>query len=308
MASMGAQDLRLAPSGKLVYPLNQFLTGLRHADPTPTRVKPAPLSLIKHAYQRALDSGSPFDKAVADMGFIGFFYLCRPGEHTEPSKDSRSQAFRLRDVELFINQRKLDPATATRDELQAVNFVCLIFTKQKNGVEGENVGLSRSGHSYACPVEAIIRRVTHLLDNNAPPDTPLFTVYTNRGVRHVKAASLTAMLRLSATLLFADLGIDPMTISARSLRAGGAMAMLSAGIDRDIIEMTGRWKSEAMMRYLHLTALPLRHKIAESMVNFGSFTLLPGQNVTATAATLIQEGDRLRALRISTTDTPSNHP
>jgi hypothetical protein len=305
MASMGAKDMRLAPTGKLVYPLNQFLTGLRHNDPTPTRVKPAPLSLINHAYHRALATQSPFDKAVADMGYIGFFYLCRPGEHTKPSKDSRTQAFRLCDVELFIQNRQINPATATPAELQAVNFVCLIFTKQKNGIEGENVGLSRSGHDYACPVEAILRRVTHLLRNNAPPDTPLFTVYTARGILQVKAASITAMLRLSATLLFHELGIDPTTLSARSLRAGGAMAMLSAGIDRDVIEMTGRWRSEAMMRYLHLTAYPLRKTIAEAMVTYGAFTLLPGQDVTATASAFIQQGDRLRALRDSP---PSIHP
>jgi hypothetical protein len=63
MASLGAQDLRLerlAPSGKLVYPLNQFLTGLRHEDPNPTRVKPAPLSLINHAYHRAQDTKTPY--------------------------------------------------------------------------------------------------------------------------------------------------------------------------------------------------------------------------------------------------------
>lgn len=107
------------------------------------------------------------------------------------------------------------------------------------------------------------------------------------------------MLRLSATILFDVYGIDPMSLSARSLRSGGAMAMLSAGIDENIIKMTGRWKSEAMMRYLHLSSFPLRHKIAESMLQFGAFTLLPGDEITAQASNFLIEGDRLRALRLT---------
>jgi hypothetical protein len=297
MASLGAKDLRLQPSGHLTYDMSQLLAGMKKEDPAPSRVKPAPIGLLHHAYARALSTGSEFDKAVVDLGYIGFFYLCRPGESTEPSQDCRTQPFRLKDVELYIRQRKINPSTATAAELKAVNFVSLIFTKQKNGVDGENVGLGLSSHEFACPVEAVKRRVAHLIANNAPADTPLHTVYHNNKIQQVKAKHVTAMLRLSATILFDTYGIAPMTISARSLRSGGAMAMLSAGIDKDIIEMTGRWKSEAMMRYLHLSSFPLRHKIAESMLQFGAFTLLPGDEVTAAAANFIIEGDRLRALR-----------
>ena len=35
-------------------------------------------------------------------------------------------------------------------------------------------------------------------------------------------------------------------VSARSTRAGGAMALLCAGIDRDRIRMIGRWRSDEL--------------------------------------------------------------
>jgi hypothetical protein len=272
---------------------------MKKEDPAPSRVKPAPIGLLHHAYHRAIATDSDFDKAVVDLSYIGFFYLCRPGESTEPSKDCRTQPFRLQDAELFVGPRKINPRTATAAELKAVNFVSLIFTKQKNGVDGENVGLGLSSHEFACPVEAVKRRVAHLVANSAADDTPLDTVYSNRKILNVKAQHVTAMLRLSATILFDVYGIDPMSLSARSLRSGGAMAMLSAGIDENIIKMTGRWKSEAMMRYLHLSSFPLRHKIAESMLQFGAFTLLPGDEITAQASNFLIEGDRLRALRLT---------
>ena len=54
------------------------------------------------------------------------------------------------------------------------------------------------------------------------------------------------------------------------------MALLCAGIDADIIKLVGRWRSDAMFRYLHAQALPIVRQLAKSMVNHGEFTLARG--------------------------------
>ena len=43
----------------------------------------------------------------------------------------------------------------------------------------------------------------------------------------------------------------------------------------------GRWKSEAIFRYLHGQALPLIQDLAVTMLRHGSYALLPGQDIPA---------------------------
>ena len=38
------------------------------------------------------------------------------------------------------------------------------------------------------------------------------------------------------------------------MQAGGAMALLMARVDTDTIRLEGRWRSDVMLRYLHMRA------------------------------------------------------
>ena len=64
-------------------------------------------------------------------------------------------------------------------------------------------------------------------------------------------------------------------MNARSLRAGGAMALLCGRVDADTIRLVGRWKSDAMFRYLHAQALPLVRHLAHTMLNPWRFLPAP---------------------------------
>jgi hypothetical protein len=97
------------------------------------------------------------------------------------------------------------------------------------------------------------------------------------------------MLCIAATACHSTYGINPADISARSLRAGGAMALLCAGVDTDVIRLVGRWRSDEMLRYLHLQAYPLMHAFASKMLSHGSYTLLPGQTIPAAAVPLLNQ-------------------
>jgi hypothetical protein len=96
-----------------------------------------------------------------------------------------------------------------------------------------------------------------------------------------------AMLCNSAPALYLELGIDPLRISTRSLHAGGAMALLCAQVDTNLIRLVGCWRSDEMLRYLHLQAYPLMHTFARCMALAGAFTVVPGQDLAPAAVPLL---------------------
>jgi hypothetical protein len=90
-------------------------------------------------------------------------------------------------------------------------------------------------------------------------------------------------------MLGPQLGFLASDVSARSCRAGGAMALLCGRVDTSIIQLVGRWRSDVMLRYLHLQAGSLMSGMAATMLNAGAFQLIPGQEVPALAAPLLVE-------------------
>ena len=89
---------------------------------------------------------------------------------------------------------------------------------------------------------------------------------------------ITKTLQDAVRYLGADLGFLPSEVSARSLRAAGATALLVANIDPDVIRLLGRWRSNEMLRYLHLSAEPVTRRFARQMLQ-AEYTLVPHQLV-----------------------------
>ena len=54
-----------------------------------------------------------------------------------------------------------------------------------------------------------------------------------------------------------------------------------ANVDTDRIRLLGRWRSDEMLRYLHVQAVPVVAPIAGAMLRNGQFTLLPNQPLHA---------------------------
>jgi len=62
-------------------------------DPPPNRVKPVPVPVLQRAYEIAAQIGTPKALATADMMWLGFFFLGRPGEYTAKSEESSPYPF-----------------------------------------------------------------------------------------------------------------------------------------------------------------------------------------------------------------------
>jgi hypothetical protein len=275
LANMGYTDPRLQPSGKLNFRLSRLLSSYNKRDPPPSRVKPIPTQVLQTACTTLRLASHPRSTALADMLTLGFFFLLRPGEYAHTS-NPESAPFRLVDVHLRHNDIRINHLRCPLHALSTATFVCLEFTIQKNGVRGELIGMGPSGHPTFCPVKTCISRVLHLCQHNAPPTTPLYSYFVDTWYG-VSTSTLTTELRLAVSAMGDAVGLTPADVSVRSLRASGAMALLCAQVDPDRIRLLGRWRSDEMLRYLHVQAYPVVAGLAPAMITHGQFALIPNQ-------------------------------
>jgi hypothetical protein len=274
-ASLGYKDPRLQSSGRLDFRLHRQLQAYSKHDPPPCRVKPVPLQLLLQVIQHCHRTTDARQHAISQMIILGFFFLLRPGEYAH-TDNADAHPFRLCDVHILHNNIRIDPMSCPEQHLDNATHVALEFTSQKNGVRGELVGLGRSGHPIMCPVLAASARCRHLRLHRAPLTTPIYTYYTTSNIPHlINTTDLTTQLRTTCQALGHTVGISPQDISIRSLRSSGAMSLLCADVDTDRIRLLGRWKSDEMLRYLHVQALPIVAPLASLMVQHGFFSFIP---------------------------------
>ena len=112
-------------------------------DPPPNRVKPVPIPVIRRIMAVATATVDPFNNALADMIYLAFYFLLCPGEYAISS--SESTPFEFKDVQLLLDQQRLELTSATPAQILSCTFASLTFDKQKNDVHGEVVGHTPTG-------------------------------------------------------------------------------------------------------------------------------------------------------------------
>ena len=75
------------------------------------------------------------------------------------------------------------------------------------------------------------------------------------------------------------LGFTYRDVSAWLLQASGAMEILCSVVDTDIISLIGSWRSDKMLRYLHVQAEPIMSNYSKIMISHGNYNLLPHNEV-----------------------------
>jgi hypothetical protein len=276
-ASVGAPDPCHNALGKTDFRLYRQFRTYDKQDPPPTRVRPVPLQLLVHMHEvvAQLNTTTAHHRAVTDLAFMAFFFLLQPGEYCKSRPDTDSHPFRLQDVTFSIGDANYNAATAPLDRILEADYVALYFTTQKIGIRGEAISHGASGHATACPLRAIRRRVLYLRSLAAPPDTPLCTVLERHRWRLVPSTAITAALRASAAAIGHSLCLQPSDITARALRASGALALLLGKVDYATIQLIGRWRSDQILRYLHVSARPIMQCHAGIMTQNSAFRQFP---------------------------------
>jgi len=285
ISDMGVQNPCKPLGSDKFYPLlNDFISGLNKQDGPSGRSYPVNITILR-ALHDVLDTDHPkfgtLNSHVILLCIIAFYWLLRPAEYLNPeTAESRSQAFRLRDIHFTIDGKVYNAVKAPlydETDLDRISYASLQFSDQKNAVKGEQIGHRATNDATWCPTKALGRLVLHLRRHKAAPSTPIFHHYNTHDKQWYKVTStfITNALRHAATSVQDTTGIDPALISARSLRPGGATALLCAGIDKDAIQLLGRWKSDAMLRYLRIQAASLQFNYAQQMLDAGAYTFHP---------------------------------
>ena len=91
----------------------------------------------------------------------------------------------------------------------------------------------------------------HNRQHNSDGDTPLAHLF-NKLAQGVFAKRIPTTLQQAVTSFGSELDFTKDNILARCLRASGATALLLTKVNGNIICLIGRWRSDKMMRYLHI--------------------------------------------------------
>ena len=122
---------------------------------------------------------------------------------------------------------------------------------------------------------AIRRRVAHLRQHSAPQNTYLAAVVKVNKWATICSTEITAALCAATKIIGTHVRITPDDVIARSMWAGGAISLLMTRVNTDTISCVGRWRSAAMLCYLHTTAETFTEGIAARMVQHGDYALIP---------------------------------
>jgi len=181
----------------------------------------------------ATTSPSAGATATTDMACIAFFFLLCLGKYT--AKSASTAPFLISDIQLLHNDRVLNWQQDAKNTLQMANYVTYTFRTQKNGIRSEALGQGVTTHPLCCPVCTTLRQLLHHHQHHTPTHLPLATYYEQGHQHGVLSCDITAALCLATTIVGQSVGFTPNDITARSLQVRGAMALLCADVDPDVI-------------------------------------------------------------------------
>jgi hypothetical protein len=282
---LGKQDPRKSIQGaKHYHPLlKDFFDAMAKEDDPAQRAHPANTTILRRL-DTVLDLTTSRDRLTRDLCVVGFYWLLRPSEYLSGEGQTRATPFRISDITFSVGSDELLALDPSLNDLNIATLTraSLTFNDQKNAVRGERITHSVTTDPILCPCKALLRISAHLRSHHAPPTTPIYTYYDPAGTPHaVTPEHIRDSLRTAAADLSHLTGLDPALLSSRSLRPGGATALLCAGIDTDVIKLVGRWKSDAMMTYLRVSTLAHSHNLAQNMLLHGGYTFAPEATVDA---------------------------
>ena len=268
-------------TGKLHSLHAAFTKKLEDDDDPPSRAYPVNISILRslpNVLDTEHDVYGRINAHVIDLIIVAFFWLLRPGEYSHtPDKDSKTQPFELQHIYFDIDGHIYNAADAplNDDTFPGLRSATLEFVRQKNAVKGERVGHSANSDPFFCPAKALARIARRLRQDRAPANRAFHTILNTPTGRLMPAKStcVTNALQHAASLHETRTGILSSKIAARSLRPGGATALLCANVGTEAIMLLGRWKSDAMFRYLRVQAATTT--FSQRMLDAGDFTFTP---------------------------------
>ena len=183
---MDHTDPHLTASGATHNKIAKHQQSCKKQDPPPNQVKPIPIPLLHHMAES--HQTSEIDKAVVDLGTIGFCYMLHPGEYTYSHKNNHP--FRMANVSFQAGLAAVNATLITTQQLDASKKAHMEFTDQKNGEKGEAITHGDNPEPIIFPFKVLHCHIEHLRQHRAPPSTLLYTIYTPTGMQCITSQQL----------------------------------------------------------------------------------------------------------------------
>jgi len=273
-----APDPRLSIDEKKALSIRRILAGFKAHDSNENRQKAIPISVIRQIHKLYSLSGDPLSIAASQLIIGAFFFAMRSCEYsktTSPLESKRTQILTLGDIRFFKNYQLInhnDP------ELQNADIVSITFRSQKNNEKNQTISMHRSKDSVICPVVTWASIVSRIRSYKNSSDTSQVNCYmTRRGnLTHITSNQIRTKIRAAAAVIGENsLGFKIDEIGCHSLRSGSAMAMYLAGVPITTIQLIGRWKSDAFMRYIREQVDCFTENISSKMMSVQNFYTIP---------------------------------
>jgi len=192
---------------------------------------------------------------------MAFFFLLRVSEFTARDKWFMEDFILLReDVTFFCKGRLCAWNCPTVDAIE----LRIRGSKTDQRKQGCRRTQQVSGDSVLCPVKCMVEWFGLTEGSSIPATAPLFSI-----PKGADGLEWTVLTRETITMLMkgaaTDCGLNPASVATHSIRISGATALLMAGVPPEVVQIMGRWISNAFIGYTRYQA-ELMVGIAERMV------------------------------------------
>lgn len=200
---------------------------------------------------------------------------CEYSTTTSPSESRTTRILTVGNCRFFKNRRVLEHSDP---QLRSADIVSITFVSQKNKERYQTISMHQSGHGVLCPVKIwadIVQRIRAYPSSS--DDTTVNTFLDPKGrLSLVSSKHISTTLRAAAASIGeSTLGFSISQIGCHSLRSGSAMAMYLANVPVTTIQLIGRWKSAAFMRYIREQVDCFTSHISAQMISTESFFTIP---------------------------------
>jgi hypothetical protein len=273
-----APDPRMSTDGKLSISEKRILAGFKAGDGNETRQKAIPVSVIRQVDRIYSSSNDSLSVASAQLIIGAFFFAIRSCEFsktTSPKEIKRTKIIMIGDVQFFKDSMRInhdDPKITEAD------VISITFRSQKNGEKNQTISMHKSNDSSICPVmvwASIVKRIRSY--KNSTDESPVNCYLSRQGhIEHVTSTQIRTKIRAAAASIGEDsLGFKIEEIGCHSFRSGSAMAMYLAGVPVTTIQLIGRWKSDAFMRYIREQVDCFTLNVSSRMLTTKNFYTIP---------------------------------
>jgi hypothetical protein len=240
----------------LTAELKNLFKSWHNEDPPPERCAAIVAEHLRFIHDWAIKTDNNFKLHQFHLLAGAFFFGLRPGEHSYVPDRGKTKLLCVEDF-AFLDKNKYPIPLETITPDSKAEFVSFTIRNQKNGVKQDTRTHRKTTDPLLCPVRHWAHVVHHIIRNSPKGKKEAINFFAQKNasdtktvVYHITSQDHTKLLRETCTISPKSFGYQPHEISARSIRAGMAMALFLGKCSGEEIRLLGRWRSMAYLDYI----------------------------------------------------------